>query len=81
MADPTNLDSVRGVLDRHRDELRRRFRAVGVGIGKEAPSSPRHAIVIYLASQGDAPSEPVEVESVPVRFEVTGEFKPLTPGG
>ena len=81
MADAANLEFVRGVLNRHREELRQRFRAVGIGIGKQAPSSAQHAIVVYLANSGDMPSEPVEVESVPVRFEVTGEFTPYTQGG
>ena len=34
MTDPTQLDSVREVLQRHKETLMRDYRAAGVGIGK-----------------------------------------------
>ncbi|MDQ3936684.1 MAG: hypothetical protein M3340_18850 [Actinomycetota bacterium] len=77
MTTPEEVERVREVLDRHRDELMERHRAVGIGIGAETPPDRGAAIVVYLRSADDLPAESVEVESVRVRFEVTGPIRPL----
>lgn len=76
MADPADLESVKRVLEEHRQEVVRAYRAVGTGIGSRAPGSREYAIVVYLKSKADMPPEPVAIEGVAVKFVVTGEFRP-----
>ena len=69
---PANdLENVRRVLEAHREEIARRFDAVGTGIGK---SGSDYVITVYLKKAGDRPEHEVAVEGIPLRFEVTGEF-------
>lgn len=74
MADPTVLEEVRAVFRRNRSEIIARFRAHGAGVGREGET---YAIVVYLDSEDDRPTRQVEIESVPLKFEVTGRFKTL----
>ena len=69
---------VQHIRDRHRIALLDRFQAVGLGIGKQdATEGGGYVIVVYLDSERDRPVGPVAVEDVPLRFEVTGEIRPL----
>jgi hypothetical protein len=75
--DNENFEHVRGILERHKSEILRKYRAVGVGIGQSKSVNRSHVIVVYLRSPEDQPPDPVALEGVPLQFEVTGEFKPL----
>ncbi len=77
MDDASNLDHVRQVLEQHREEILARYHAVGVGIGKFNLSDPGYVITVYLESASDRPTAPGSIEDVPLKFEVTGTFKPL----
>jgi hypothetical protein len=74
MADPTKLDEVRDVLARNKSQIMSTYRAEGVGIGKEKPTDTSHVLVVYIASRGDLPKQPIAIEGVPLQFEVTGKF-------
>jgi hypothetical protein len=76
VADPGDLESVRRLLEEHRQEVVRAYRAVGTGIGSSEPGGPGYAIVVYLKEKSDMPAEPVALEGVPLKFVVTGEFRP-----
>jgi hypothetical protein len=80
MADPLDLQAVRSVLASRKDELISRYRAEGAGVGKEE-SGTGYAIVVYVATSELVPEEHVEVEGIPLRFEVTGRFRPLDEEG
>lgn len=73
--DPKNLDDVRRVLQNNKDELMRRYDAAGVGIGKRDPKDDAYVITVLMKTSQNIPTEPVEVEGVPLKFDVTGEFK------
>lgn len=77
LADPANLESVRELLHRKREELIRRYGAVGVAIGKPRLTDSSYVIVVYLPSRSNLPAAPQSVEGVPLKFEVTGRFRPL----
>jgi len=69
---PANdLEAVRRVLDAHREEIQRRFGAVGTGIGKRGSE---YVITVYLKAAKDRPESDVAVEGIELKFEVTGEF-------
>jgi uncharacterized protein (DUF111 family) len=72
---PTDLETARAVLQKHKQEILAKYRAVGVGIGKDDPASPNHVIVVYLKTAENKPREKVEVDGVLLKFEVTGEIK------
>ena len=44
---PSDLERVREVLARRKQEILSKYQAVGVGIGKEDPSSPKHVVVVF----------------------------------
>lgn len=71
MSDPIDLATVRAVLERHRDDLLQRYRANGVGIGKDGSD---YTIVVYVSTRDNAP---IKLEGVPVKFEVAGPFTAL----
>ncbi len=77
MTDTTDLESVRQVLAQHKDEILKTYQAVGVGIGKQNLSDKSYVISVYLRSLNDLPAGPVSVDGVPLKFEVTGQIKPL----
>lgn len=77
MVDPSVLTEVRAVLEARKEELTRTYKAEGVGIG-EVPSGEGYALVVYLAEPAQVPTEGASVEGIPVRFEVTGEFRALS---
>lgn len=79
MADATSLEAVRTVLERNKDVILRTYRAVGVGIGKRAPSDRSYVLTVYLESADDLPEATQSVEAVPVQFQVTGRIQPLSP--
>jgi hypothetical protein len=76
MIDTCDPQIVGQVLDRHRDEIVRRFNATGSGVGKRDPADDTHVIVVYLRSADDIPADPVFIEGIPVKFVVTGEIRP-----
>jgi hypothetical protein len=80
MADPLELEAVRSVLASRKDELIARYRAEGAAVGRDE-SGEGYAIVVYLATTELLPEEEVEVEGIPLRFEVTGRFRPLDEEG
>jgi hypothetical protein len=75
MADKKNLEDVRELLGRTKQELMQRYRAQGVGIGKQSPSDDHYVIVLYMESKRNIPAEPVEIEGIPLKFEVTGPIR------
>jgi hypothetical protein len=72
MTDSNQLESVRSVFRRSKDSLIETYEAQGAGVGKEGDD---YVIVVYLSSSRRRPVDPVSVEGVPVKFEVTGRFK------
>ncbi len=75
MADPRVLAEVRAVLEARKEELIRTYDAEGVGIGGGWPGGG-YALVVYLAETRQLPTEE-SIDGIPVRFEVTGEFRAL----
>jgi hypothetical protein len=75
VANVTDLASVRQVLQKHREQVIRDYHAVGVGVGAKNGSSGEYAIVVYLKSERDFPSQPVTLDGVSLKFVVTGEFR------
>jgi len=80
MTEAKTLDEVRAVLDRHRDTILAQYGAEGIGIGRPAGQKTGYALVVYLASAPGKRPATTEIEGVPLRFEVTGKFRPLMPG-
>jgi hypothetical protein len=81
---PRDLETVREVKKRHGDEILRRYKAVGHGIGaagkRDHPPAPEdeiYVIVVLLRSASDKPKSPQQIGGVPLRFRVTGTFRPL----
>lgn len=77
MTDTTDIESVRAILNRHKTAIMETYRASGVGIGKDDPKAKEYVLVVYLESKRDEPREAVAIEGVPLRFKVTGRFRPL----
>lgn len=77
MADASSLEQTRDVLRRHRDDIRRTYDAVGVGVGRAEGPGGGHAITVYLRTASALPPEERSVEGIPLRFEVTGPINPL----
>jgi hypothetical protein len=75
MPDPKNLESVREYFRGRKEEIMKQYNAEGAGIGKAGAGDDRYAIVVYLKRKQDIPPEPVELDGIPVRFEVTGGFQ------
>ena len=73
--DPKKLEDVRDVLNRNKKELMNRFNAEGVAIGKLNPTDNSYVLTVFLDTSRDIPTEPVEIEGIPLKFEVTGKFK------
>lgn len=75
--DPKNLEAVRELLRREKIDLIHRFGAEGVAIGKATPGGDSYVIVVYVAEklQGQLLTA-AEINGVPLRFEVTGKFRP-----
>lgn len=78
MLNSTDLKAVRGVLARHKTALLSKYHATGIGVGKAEGAATGYVIVVYLDGKERKPAETVVVEGIPVRFEVTGSFYPLT---
>jgi len=70
-----SLERVRAALERHRSEILERFRATGVGIGRDPDGE--YVIRAYLLRGADIPRGPIAVDGVAVRFVVTGPIRPL----
>ncbi len=79
MAEDKSLEEVRAVLDRQREAILARYGAQGVGIGRPAGRTTGYGLVVYLATAPEKPLADTEIEGVPLRFEVTGHFRPLEP--
>jgi hypothetical protein len=75
MTDAGDLQAVRALLSAHREELMRRYKAHGVGVGREGET---YVIVVYLDSAAQRPDGDVKLEGVPLKFEVTGPFTTQT---
>ena len=71
-----SLEFVRSVLRKRRQEIMDRYRAAGLGIGARPDDPKSHIIVVFLQSEKERPVAPVDVDEVPLVFEVTGKFKP-----
>ena len=69
------LNYVRQVLQRNKKELMRRYKAEGVGIGKKTPKDDSYIVTVFVAGPENIPTEPVEVEGIPLKFKITGKFK------
>ncbi len=80
MSEPNTLERVRSTLNRHRAHILATYRAVGLGIGQTAPPGTSYCITVYLQSSADLPQEPVTVDGVPLRFQVTGPIRLMHPG-
>lgn len=75
-----DLESVRTLLARHRDELTARYGAVGLGVGRESLDDDEYFLVVYLPPSAEKPPGEVSIESVPVIFEITGRIEISSPG-
>lgn len=77
---PQPLARVRAVLARDGAALRRKYSALGTGVGSidatrpHAPDEPVYVIVVFLERQGDVPARPQSVDGVAIRFEAGGRF-------
>lgn len=74
MSNSHTLDEVRRIFQRHKDEIIKLYQAEGAGIGKEDDT---HVIVVYLSSKSHRPDDPVSIEDIPLKFEITGPFRTL----
>ncbi len=74
-ADMHDIDVVRRVLEAHREDITRRFNAVGTGIGQDGAD---YVITVYLRDSKDRPNQEVSIEGVRLKFEVTGPFRPYS---
>jgi hypothetical protein len=72
MADPRNLEDVKAVKRRHEADIIKRYQAIGMGIGKVGAE---YVFVVYLPAKRTDIKEPVLVEGVRLKFEVTGRIK------
>lgn len=70
----SDLAAVRRVLASRGDELLARPGVTGVGVAR-GDRAGKFVIVCYLASERHADALPAELEGVPVKPQVTGEFK------
>ena len=59
--DPHDVEAVRRVLEAHREEVTRRYDAVGTGIGKDGAD---YVITVYLKGVKDRPEQEVAIEGV-----------------
>lgn len=76
MTDAMDKQAVRDFFEARKREIIHRYHATGAGIGRPDPNGP-YVIVVYLESQAAVPAEPINLDGVPIRFEVTGKFHPL----
>lgn len=76
MVNARNLQEVREFFQAHKHEIILRYGAEGAGIGKQSPKDDSYVIVVYLGSRNAIPKETVILEGIPLKFEVTGRFKP-----
>ena len=74
MVDQTNLETVRAFLKNHKEEIIKRYQAEGVAIGKEHPDDKDYVIVVYLHDAKQKPNDPVILDNIKLKFEVTGSF-------
>lgn len=71
MADPQDIESVKELKRRREAEIMREYQATGLGIGKAGEA---YVLVVYLPAKRTDLEEPVVIEGVQVKFEVTGRF-------
>jgi hypothetical protein len=74
MVDSKNLEHVCDYLQIHKDKIINTYNANGVGVGKINPNDEEHVIVVYLNSKQQVPTTPVILDSIRLKFEVTGDF-------
>jgi hypothetical protein len=72
-ADAHDLEAVRRILDAHRQQITRRYDAVGTGIGKDGSD---YVITVYLKDASHQSASEVSIEGVRLKFVVTGPFRP-----
>jgi hypothetical protein len=75
MSDSDPRERARQVLERNRDELMRRYRAIGTGLGRKSRDDPAPVIVVYVESSKDVPAGAHAVEGVEIKFVATGEVR------
>ena len=76
---PNSLEDVRELLNIRKDDIIRKYRAEGVGIGKLTPQVESYAIVVYIAHKGLKPKREIVIDGISLRFEITGKFRPHSP--
>lgn len=81
MVDNKNLDQVRAYLQHHKEQIMAEYKASGVGIGKSNSKDDNYVIVVYLDDQKLQPEQPVIMNGVALKFEITGPFVLHTKGG
>ena len=74
MVDNKNLSSVRDYLVRNKERIIDDYNAEGVGIGKMDLDDDAYVIVVYLSDRPVSPENPVKMDGVSFKFEVTGKF-------
>ena len=74
MVDPRDLASVRTYLKEHKADLMQTYHANGIAIGKMNPTDDSYVIVIYLNDKKQKPTESINVDGIPLKFEITGPF-------
>ena len=74
MVDDKNLGSVRDYLVRNKERIIDDYNASGVGIGKMELTDDTYVIVVYLYDRQPLPEQPVKIDGIIFKFEVTGKF-------
>lgn len=74
MVDTKNIQSVSDYLQKHKEEIIKTYKAQGVGVGKMAPGDEDFVLVVYLQAPQQVPTNPVMLDNVRLKFEVTGKF-------
>jgi hypothetical protein len=74
VVDNNDLESVRAYFKLHKQEIMQRYKAHGIAIGKKHLSDTEYVIVVYLENNHEVPQEPVTLDGIELKFEVTGPF-------
>ena len=74
MVDTKNLQNVLDYFQANKDEIIKTYHAVGAAVGKDLKNNEQYVIVVYLKDKQHIPKEPIFLDNVSLRFEVTGAF-------
>lgn len=74
MINASDLESVKKYLQENKEKIMQAYQSVGIAIGKNKISDNTYVIVVYLKDAQTQPNEPVVLDGIPLKFEVTGQF-------